>query len=323
MAIASKGQSQRFEGVIPPLITPFDQQRNVDAVSLQRLVDYQIEAGVDGLFILGSSGEFCSLTMDQRDTVISTVQNTVRGRVPVLAGIAAPGTAIAMEYMRQAASYGIKHFVVTPPYYYLHTQREVCDHFRILREQSHAPLIAYTVPLLVKVPLYVDTLISLAGEGTICAVKDSSGDMQAFRRLLIAAENLPGFSVMSGMELLVDTVLHAGAAGVVPGLANVAPQEYAALYRLCREERWDEARHLQNRMIRLFDICSTPDQEKSHSARALSAFKAALKWLRVLDTSHMAPPFEGLGLVEERHVRDILLEVGLLTSVKQGKGERP
>lgn len=303
--------SRPLSGVIPPLVTPLDDNRNVDESSLRRLVDFQITAGVDALFVLGSSGEFSGLDFGQRETVLTIAKDAARGRVPILTGIAAPSTAIAQEYLRQGMNLGLQDFVVTPPFYYNHTQDEVIRHFRELRRTAEKPLIAYTVPILVKVPLAVDTIVALANEQTICAIKDSSGDMDAFRRLLIATRSVKGFSVMSGMELFVDSVLNAGAHGVVPGLANVAPGAYVQLYQLCRSGEWEQARQLQERLIRLFDICRSNNEAKSGSARALSAFKSALKHQGILATCQMTLPFDPLSPEEERRVKDIMLEVEL------------
>lgn len=301
-----------LKGVIPPLITPFAPDGTIDVPSLRRLVRFQIEADVDGLFILGSSSEGPELTWDERERIIAVVVEEVGGRLPVLAGIIDTSTRRSLVLARRAAAAGVDALVLTATYYHVPSQHEIADHYRAVRDSVDLPLVAYNIPQIVKVALATETVAALAREQVIVAIKDSGPDLLAMRELVRATRKEKSFRILTGQELLVDAALLAGAHGVVPGLGNVAPHEYVALYRSCYEGRWEEARVIQERLVRLFDICYHRSEGMSDSAAALAGFKSALRWRGIIETCDMTPPMRGLDREGEEQVRVILEELGLL-----------
>lgn len=310
-AARSSGQID-LRGVIPPLITPLLPDGAIDIPSLRRLVHFQIDAGVDALFALGSSSEGPELTAKERETVIGTVVDEAAGRVPVLAGIADTSTRRSVELGRQAAALGADALVLTAPFYHVPSQKEIADHYRAVRDAVDLPLVAYNIPQLVKVILDPGTVGQLAREGVIVAIKDSGPDLLILREIVRTTRDSAHFRVLAGQELLVDAAILIGADGVVPGLGNVAPHEYVALYRACRAGQWHTARAIQDRLVRLFDICRHGRVGMSPSAAALSAFKSALRWRGVIGNCDMVRPMRGLDRDGEDAVRRILEEVGLL-----------
>lgn len=301
-----------LRGVIPPLITPLTLDREIDVSSLRRLVRFQIEAGVHGLFVLGSSSEGPELTWDERGKVMDVVVEEADGRLPVLAGVGDTSTRRSLVLARQAASAGVDALVLTATFYHVPSQAEIADHFRAVRAAVDLPLVAYNIPQLVDVSLAVETIAGLAREGVIVGVKDSAPDLLAMRELVLATRDQERFRILTGQELLVDAALLAGAHGVVPGLGNVAPHEYVELYRACRDGRWDEARTIQERLVRLFDICYHGRPGASPSAAALSGFKSALRLRHVIETCEMTQPMRGLDEAGEQGVRGIMEELGFL-----------
>lgn len=305
---------RELRGVIPPIATPFAEDGELDHQSLARLTEHLIRGGVHGIFCLGSTGECAALTDAERKTIVETVVEINAGRVPILAGITETSTKRALALGRLVVEAGADAVVVAPPFYHMNSQGELLNYYRTLAKDLTVPIIAYHVPVLVKTPLDPTTVEVLATEGTIMALKDSGGDSNVLREYLMRTRDVPGFTVLTGMEFLVDTAIQMGAHGSVPGIGNVVPGEYVRLYELSVQGKYKEARELQERLIKLFDICYQGSAQISGSASALSGFKSALRWLGVIETAKMAPPMGSLTLEEEEKVREILVDLGFLES---------
>jgi 4-hydroxy-tetrahydrodipicolinate synthase len=303
----------QFRGIVPPVLTPFDAAGNVDLPSLDSLVDHLVDAGVDGLFALGSSGQVAYLTDTQRDEVVARIVARAAGRVPVVVGTADLTAPRVVEQGRRAAAAGASAVVVTAPLYALNDAAEVGRHFRMIAEGVGLPVLAYDVPVRVHSKLGVDLLIELGRDGVLAGVKDSSGDDVGFRRL-VAANAAAGrpMSILSGHEVMLDGIFLLGADGAVPGLANVDPAGYVRLWRAAQAGDWVTARAEQDRLLRLFEIAFVP-QGRSGDAGGIGAFKAAVALLGVIAHPTMPAPLQGLTSENTARIREILVEVGLLS----------
>ncbi|MEC4017495.1 dihydrodipicolinate synthase family protein [Streptomyces sp. H27-D2] len=305
-----------LRGVVPPLCTPLTPHGEVDVRSLAALAERMIDAGVHGLFALGSSGESAYLTDEQRRTALATVVETTAGRVPVLAGVIDMTTARVLAHARTAARAGADGLVATAPFFTRTHPAEISGHFRRLRDGVDLPLFAYDIPSAVHSKLPAATVLALAADCTLAGLKDSSGDDGSLRRLLTAlrADGSDGrFSVLTGSELTVDGALLAGAHGVVPGLGNVDPAGYVRLYGHARAGRWTEAVAEQDRLAALFALVDVGDESAmGRSSSALGAFKAALHLLGVIDCPATAAPQLPLGDAAVKAVRRHLEDAGLL-----------
>ncbi|MFJ9618025.1 dihydrodipicolinate synthase family protein [Streptomyces noursei] len=310
-----------LHGVIPPVCTPLDPHGEVDTASLTRLVGRLLDAGVHGLFALGSTGEASYLTNHQRATVLETVVTATAGRVPVLAGVIDTTTARVLEHARTAVALGADALVATAPFYARTHPREIAAHFRHLRTATGRPLIAYDIPVSVHSKLSPALIRELAEDGTLAGLKDSSGDDGTLRRLLVALGGrtarrtgpAPAFAVLSGSELTADAALLAGADGVVPGLGNIDPTGYVRLYEAARAGDWPRACAEQERLVRLFDLTDTgPEAEMGRGSSALGGFKAALRLLGVIACRDTAVPQLPLSEESVAEVGRRLTEAGLL-----------
>lgn len=304
-----------FHGVITPLCTPFNDDFSIDTESLKRAIDFQIEAGVHGLFVLGSSSEVAYLPDDQREVVIQTAVAHVAGRVPVLAGCIDMTTLRVIEHIKVAERTGANAVVVTAPYYTRTHEEEIERHFRMVHAASSLPIFAYDIPDAVHSKLEPSLVLRLARDGVIKGLKDSSGDDGAFRYVLLGRRDLglDDFVVLTGSELVADAVLAMGADGVVPGLGNVDPAGYVSLFTKVREADLEGAREEQERLLRLFAIVNlAPTHRVGRSSAALGAFKAAMKLRGMIDNAVMAPP--QLPLLEEEilEIKKLLFAAGLL-----------
>jgi len=301
-----------LRGIVPPLVTPLEPDGEVDTRSLRTLTEYVLAGGVHGLFVLGSTGEGTSLDARQRATVVRAVVEAAGWRVPVLVGVTDVSLRRVAASVDAAQAAGAAAVVVAPTYYYVSNQEEIIRLFRCLAQRSPLPLVAYNIPSFTKVALTRETITTLAREGTVRALKDSSPDLSATREVVVRTREIPGFAVLTGLEFLVDAAVSMGMAGAVPGLANVAPRQYVSVYDDARTGRAEAARTVQDTLIRLFQITRQGATGQSHSAGALAGFKVALKLLGVIRTSQMCQPMAGLTEAEEAGVAAVLRDLHFL-----------
>ncbi|MGW1126533.1 dihydrodipicolinate synthase family protein [Streptomyces sp. SID7909] len=305
-------RTPRHTGVIPPVVTPLTADGELDLPSLERVVAHLIDGGVTGLFALGSSGETAYLTPGQQDRVIEAVTAAAGGQVPVLVGAIETTTNRAVERARRAAELGADAVVVTAPFYTRTHATEIDRHFRDVAAALDLPVLAYDVPVCVHSKLDPELLLPLAADGVLAGVKDSSGDDGSFRRLVIGARELPGFSVLTGHELVVDAMMLGGADGSVPGLGNVDPHGYVRLHEAAVRGDWAAARAEQDRLVALFDIVrAARPGTASATAAGLGAFKTALMLRGVIATNVMSPPMRPLDAAETAAVAACLDRAGL------------
>ncbi len=307
----SHTSSPRFSGVVPPVATPLHSDGTIDHDSLRKLISHLIDAGVNGLFALGSTGETAYLTNAQRVEVVSTIVSAADGRVPVIAGAIELTSARVAELARELEAAGVDAIVATAPLYTLNSMSEIAAHFRSIADAISVPLWAYDVPVRVHTKLSAALLLQLAEEGVIAGVKDSSGDDVSFRRL-VAANEAAGhpLQLLTGHEVVVDAMGLAGADGVVPGLANVDPAGYVRLWDAVAKRDWEAARTEQERLNSLFEIVFQP-KGLSPDATGVGAFKAAMTIRGLIATGTMARTVEPLDGDTIERITGILAELDL------------
>lgn len=300
-----------LQGVVPPVVTPLNADFTVDYPSFTRVIEHLIAGGVHGLFFLGSTSEVVFHDETTRDRILEHAVKITNGRLPVLAGIVDPTTDRVINHAKRAARIGVDGVVVTAPFYTRTSPAETLEHFRYIAEASPTPVIAYDLPVSVHSKLARDTITTLAREGAIVGLKDSSGDAGGLRYILSDMADKPDFFCMTGGELDVDGALLMGAHGVVPGLGNVDPAGYVRLYNAARQNNWPLARAEQTRLCRLFEIvwCGTP--RTSAGASGVGGFKTAMRALGIITTNTMARPQRSLNAEEAAKVEAIIKEVGL------------
>lgn len=302
----------RFHGVVPPVVTPLTSDFRVDYPSFTRVLEHLIAGGVHGLFILGSTSEVVFHDEATRRAILEHAVEVVNGRLPILAGVIDPTTDRVIGHARAARDAGADAVVVTAPFYTRTNQAETLDHFRYVRDGADLPIVAYDIPVCVNIKLERQTIVTLAREGAIVGVKDSSGNEGAFRYLLSDLADRPEIFLMTGAELTVDGILLAGAHGVVPGLGNVDPHAYVRLYDAARRGDWDAARREQDRLCQLFEIVGCGAARTSAGASGVGGFKTAMRRLGIVATNTMARPQRTLNDDEARCVDAILARVGLI-----------
>ena len=301
-----------FSGVVPPVVTPDTPDHQLDVVSFERSINRLIEAGVDGLFFLGSSGEVVFATDERRDQIVREAVRIVDHRVPVLVGIIDTETERVLEHGRRALALGADALVATAPFYALCGPADVEEHFRILHQELDAPLFAYDIPVCVHTRLPWKMLARLGAEGVLAGVKDSSGDDVSFRYLVQENEkNGHPLTLLTGHEIVVDGALLSGADGSVPGLANVEPEGYVRMWKAAQEGNWAEVKREQDRLNEISHIFDVTTGVQGYGA-GVGAFKCALNLMGIFDSDQMPRPVKPLDGQNREAIKQVLVANGLL-----------
>ncbi|MDO5097272.1 MAG: dihydrodipicolinate synthase family protein [Corynebacterium sp.] len=304
--------STDFRGVIPPVVTPLTEAGEFDRDSYKRLIDKLVDAGVSGLFVLGSSGEVVFSTDARRREIIAAAVEFAAGRVPVMVGCIDTETLRVIEHAKVAQELGADAIVVTAPFYALQGLEEVERHFRMVKEAVDLPLFAYDIPVCVHTKLPGSLLVKLGTEGVLAGVKDSSGDDVAFRFLCQDNEEAGHpLTILTGHEVVVDGAYLSGADGCVPGLGNVDPVGYVKQWQAYQAGDWETVRSEQDRLAQLMRIVFAPEGIQGFGA-GVGSFKTALMVQGVFASNTMPAPVRTLEGEAVDRIADILRATGVL-----------
>lgn len=224
------------------LVTPFFQDGSVDEKSLRRLVELQIEGGVDFLVPCGATGEESTLEREEYLRVIITVLDEVKGRVPVVAGLGENCTQRASELAREVQDLGVDGILSVSPYYNRPNQEGIYRHFRQLAEAVSVPVILYNVPGRTVSSIEPSTVARLAEIPNIVGLKDASGNIVQQLEILLAVPQ--EFKVFSGLDNCTLPIMCAGAVGAISVAANEIPGPMTKLIHLLLEGHYRDARQL-------------------------------------------------------------------------------
>src|SRR5262245_28607318 len=212
----------RLHGIIPPVATPMQANEDLDLPRLRWFLDHLINAGVHGVFVLGTNSEFYALDEHEKQEVIATAVAHVNKRVPVFAGTGAESTREAVRLTKMAEKEGADGVSVITPYFISPSQQEIYDHYRRVAEHTALPVVLYNNPSTCGgLKIDVDTVARLAEIPNILGIKDSSGDLQNTNEYLRVIPER--FAVMMGRDTLIFSSLLFGTRGAVPATANIAP----------------------------------------------------------------------------------------------------
>jgi 4-hydroxy-tetrahydrodipicolinate synthase len=260
-----------LEGILVPQITPFTREGGLDEAALPVVVEFWLRAGCAGLAPCSSTGEGPYLARGERLRVLEVVIDAVDGRVPVLAGVCAPGTREAVQLVKDAEEVGADGVLVVSPYYYRPSEAEVEAHYRAVLGASELPVVLYNVPKFTGYSFSVELVERLAQEYShLAGVKDSSGLIGRIGEL--ASRLGDRLAVMAGTGDLILPTLVAGGRGAIVAIANVAPRLCVELYQAFKAGRLDQALALQRRLLALNRVLVNRYNQ-------VSALKAALQHL--------------------------------------------
>ncbi len=246
-----RGNCARFTGTGTALVTPFG-GRGVDYTAMGALIKRQIDAGVDFLVVLGTTGEAPSVSHAERRELIAFTLRAAGGRVPVVVGTGGNNTTAAIENCLEAQELGAEGVLVVTPYYNKPSQEGLFRHYEAIAQETTLPVIAYNVPGRTGVNLLPETVERLAGLAGVAGVKEASGNLAQIDEIVARTRALrPDFLVLSGNDDQTFHIVNGGGHGTISVLSNVAPREVVQMVSLAREGRVADARDLHLRFAPL------------------------------------------------------------------------
>lgn len=273
---------QPFRGTYTVLITPFTPDGTaVDHPALKRLVDFQIEQGIDGLIPLGSTGEFLSVSRDERTAITETVVATAAGRVPVLIGTGAEDTRDAVALSREAEALGAQGVLVIPPFYSVPTEDELFHHYKSIADAIAIPIMVYNNPATANVDLTPPILARLATIEGCRYVKESTLDVTRVRDIIALCNGRPGAAMDVFAGVLGYESAWLGAVGWVAVCSNVMPRLSRDMFAAAARGDRTSALPLYRRLAPLLPFVGGP--------RYVSGTKAAFR-LMGMDMGPPRPP---------------------------------
>jgi 4-hydroxy-tetrahydrodipicolinate synthase len=307
--------SQPLRGIVPPLITPLLDRDKLDEPGLERLLEYVLEGGVHGLFILGTTGEGTSLSYRLRRDLIERVCRQVRGRVPVLVGITDTAFMESLRVAHLAAENGAAAAVLAPPYYLPEGQPELQEYLEHLLPELSIPLFLYNMPPLTKVPFAVETVAWAMDHPEIVGIKDSSGDMNYFHQLCLLAPRRPEWTILVGPEhLLAESVLLGGHGGVNGG-ANLFPRLFVSLHEAACRGDLPQVRRLHAIVVQVGELLYRVGH---HPSSIIKGIKCGLSCQGLCD-DFMAEPFHRFRQPERQRIEQAMVTIqGLMASLSSG-----
>jgi dihydrodipicolinate synthase/N-acetylneuraminate lyase len=228
-----------WAGVFPAVTTQFDAAFAVDFAATSSHLEFMLAAGVHGIVALGTCGENASLSAEEKRQVLGTIVETVRGRVPVLAGVTEFTAEAACAYARDAERIGVAGLMVLPAMVYVPKADELVAHFRAVARATKLPIMFYNNPPAYRVNISLEALTQLADEHNIVALKEAAEDTRRFTDIANALGDR--YVLFAGLDDLAFEALAVGAAGWVSGLTGAFPEESVRIYELMKQGRWTEA----------------------------------------------------------------------------------
>jgi 4-hydroxy-tetrahydrodipicolinate synthase len=236
----------KLTGLIPPMVTPLDAKRRLDKKGTKNMVNHLLKGGVDGIFLLGTTGEGPHLSYAIREELVKTVCGLVKGRVPVLVGITETDMDDAVAFAARCKAYGASAVVAAPPYYFKLTQAECVAWFTEMADRLPLPLVIYDMPAHTDTVIEPATIAKLAAHLNIIAMKDSSSVIALFNKFRVALEPFAEkFSLFMGPDEAMGEAVLMGADGGVCTGANLWPAQFKAMYLAAKAGEIENVRWLQ------------------------------------------------------------------------------
>ena len=236
----------KLTGLIPPMVTPLDAKRRLDTTGTKNMVNHLLKGGVDGIFLLGTTGEGPHLSYAIREELVKTVCGLVKGRVPVLVGITETDMDDAVAFAARCKAYGASAVVAAPPYYFKLTQAECVAWFTEMADRLPLPLVIYDMPAHTDTVIEPATIAKLAAHLNIIAMKDSSSVIALFNKFRVALEPFAEkFSLFMGPDEAMGEAVLMGADGGVCTGANLWPAQFKAMYLAAKAGEIENVRWLQ------------------------------------------------------------------------------
>lgn len=244
---------EQFRGTGVALITPFTSNGEIDFEAIEKLVNYQVDNGVDYLVVLGTTGETATLSKAEKQLVKAKILEVNAGRLPVVLGLGGNNTKSLTEELAQGDFDGFSAFLSVSPYYNKPSQEGIYQHYKMIAEASPLPVILYNVPPRTGSNIEPETVIRLANDFTnIVGIKEAAGD---FEQVLELIRNKPAdFLIISGEDKLALPLVLAGGAGVISVIGQGLPAAFSEMIRLAEDRAVDQAYDLYYDLSESIDL---------------------------------------------------------------------
>jgi 4-hydroxy-tetrahydrodipicolinate synthase len=291
-----------LKGAIVAIVTPFHEDGSIDFESFDKLIEFHIENGTDGIVVCGTTGEAATMTKEEDALVIGRAVEKVNGRVPVIAGTGSNNTKDAIAYTKKAEELGVDGALVVGPYYNKPTRKGMYLHFSKVAESVDIPIILYNVPSRTGSSITVDVALQLAKDfDNIIGIKEASGSLAIAAELI--ANRTDGFKVFSGDDFLASAMNFLGADGCISVIANVIPAGFRDLMHASLDSDAVKTRWLfykYRKLMNLLFIESNPIPVKTALAEmgmVKEAFRSPMCPMEEANKKKLVAELKALGLV--------------------------
>ena len=242
-----------LKGMGVALITPFKDDESIDFDALSKLIEYQIQNGIDYLVVLGTTAETPTLTEQEKNEVLSFVIERVKERVPIVLGLGGNNTRGIVERLKTESFQGVDAILSVVPYYNKPSQEGIYQHYKAIASATKLPVILYNVPGRTGVNMTAETTLRLAREfDNIVAIKEASGNITQMDDII---KNKPkDFMVISGDDGITFPLITLGAVGVISVIGNAFPREFSRMVRLALEGDYANALLIHHKFTELFEL---------------------------------------------------------------------
>ena len=245
---------QALKGSLVALVTPMEEGGEVDYESLEKLIDWHINHGTNGIVSVGTTGESATLDVDEHLEVIKHTVEHVNSRVPVIAGTGANSTSEALELTQESKQNGADFALIVTPYYNKPTQKGLISHYTKLANEVDIPQILYNVPSRTACDILPETVEILSTHNNIVGIKEAVDSKERIDDLIAISSNNQNFQLFSGDDPSFIKMIQKGGDGVISVAANVVPNKISEICKLVEEKKHDEATFIDNTLSNLYDL---------------------------------------------------------------------
>jgi 2-dehydro-3-deoxy-D-pentonate aldolase len=296
-------------GVVVPVVTPITPAGQLDEPALERVVDYMVAGGVDGVFVIGTTGEGGAVPRSFRRRMVEVAVKRAAKRTRIYAGVGDMVTedaAYANSYLEAGADAIVARAPVS------HPLDQLFPWFKALLDNTKGPVVIYNIPSVTNLSIPIEVVEKLVGHPRLAGMKDSEKNQPRLEELLSRFGSRPEFSILVGVGALMEHGLKLGAEGIVPSVGNLVPDACAGLWAAAQKKDWAAGERCTARMNEVAALY----QKGRNLGQSLAALKAAMAELHICGT-HMLPPLQPLPEKEYEGLRQEMKRLGLLNAAGQ------
>lgn len=294
-----------FNGIITPIVTPFndDETQTINYQATDQLIDHLIKNGVNGIFPLGSNGEFNVLTIKERNEFASHVINYVNHRVPVYVGTGACSTNEAVYLSRKAEELGADALSVITPYFFKLRDEDIYDYYKQIAESVKIPIILYNIPGNTQNNINPKVLDQLAEIPNVAGIKDSSGNTESINAYLKVVQKHKNLHFLIGSDSKISYAFERGATGAIAGTSNLLVKNVVALNTALRSGDTVMAEKMQESL--------NPLRKIMHEAAVPSILKRAVTLAGIADVGNARKPEVAPNETLNQEIKELIVEYNL------------